>query len=95
MQIFRSHEIGKERNIFSLQTRLIIINYSNDSEDTGGGWQCFWGMILAKSHIHIVGIFSLDSASANRRFAVVRRDQWNFLGKSKHHNLKQEKIAKK
>lgn len=38
MQIFHSHEIDKERNIFNIQTRLIIINSSNDSEDTGGGW---------------------------------------------------------
>ena len=38
---------------------------------------------------------SFDSTSANRKFAVVRLDLWNFLGKSKHHNSKQEKIAKK
>lgn len=39
--------------------------------------------------------FSFASTSASRKFAVVRLDLWNFLDKSKHHNLKQEKIAKK
>lgn len=36
MQICHFHEIGRGGNVFSIQTWLIIIDSSNDSEDTGG-----------------------------------------------------------
>lgn len=82
MQICHSREIGREGNTFSVQTRLIIFDSFNDSEDTRGAQKCFWGIILARSHI-VPGSnskrvtsrgFSFARTSANRQFAVVGLD---------------------